>query len=138
MSREVSSLAGDRVVSHKRSRPADLSRRHSSRYAEPYPSDFVVAFLGMLFGRRPSLPECCDRRLTHFEPGQSLLPRGASVLWGCHAADLYFKSGRSLASSTERRSYSAEHHAQIVCGHFGDNRSRKSNEMRGRGNRFEV
>jgi hypothetical protein len=35
-------------------------------------------------------------------------------------------------------SCSAEHHAQIVCGHFGDNRSRESNGLRHRGNCFEV
>jgi hypothetical protein len=36
------------------------------------------------------------------------------------------------------RSHAPEHHAQIVCGHFGDNRSRESNRLRDRGNRFEV
>ena len=42
MSGEVGSLAGDRVVSHERSRPADLSRRQDlrSRLTGPYPSDF--------------------------------------------------------------------------------------------------
>ena len=36
------------------------------------------------------------------------------------------------------RSDPAEHHAQIVCGHFGDDRSRESIGLRHRGNRFEV
>jgi hypothetical protein len=36
------------------------------------------------------------------------------------------------------RLHSAEYDAQIVCGHFGDNRSRKSDGLRHRGNRFEV
>jgi hypothetical protein len=36
------------------------------------------------------------------------------------------------------RSHSPEHHAQIVCRHFGDNRSRESNRLRHRGNRLEV
>jgi hypothetical protein len=42
MSDEVSSLAGDRVVSHERSRPADLSRRDRlcSRNAGSYPSHY--------------------------------------------------------------------------------------------------
>ena len=46
---------------------------------------------------------------------------------------------RPLAGRPRRtRSHSAEHHAQIVCGHFGDHRSRESNGLRDRGNRFEV
>ena len=42
MSGEVGSLAGDRVVSHERSRPADLPRRHRlcSRHAGSYLSHF--------------------------------------------------------------------------------------------------
>jgi Enoyl-(Acyl carrier protein) reductase len=41
MSGEVSSLAGDRVVSHERSRPADLPRQDlGSRHAGSYPSDY--------------------------------------------------------------------------------------------------
>ena len=40
--------------------------------------------------------------------------------------------------SAPTRSHPAEHHAQIVCGHFGDNRSRESNGLRHRGNRLEV
>jgi hypothetical protein len=42
LSGEVGLLAGDRVVSHERSRPADLSRRHRlfSRHAWSYPSDY--------------------------------------------------------------------------------------------------
>jgi hypothetical protein len=49
------------------------------------------------------------------------------------------KSGRSLAVvRVTTRSHSPEHHAQIVCGHYGDDRSRKSDGLRHRGNRFEV
>ena len=46
MSDEVSSLAGDRVVSHERSRPADLPRRHRlcSRHAGSYPSHYCGCF----------------------------------------------------------------------------------------------
>jgi hypothetical protein len=42
MSGEVGSLAGDRGVSHERSRPADLPRRHRlcSRHAGSYPSHY--------------------------------------------------------------------------------------------------
>ena len=42
MSGEVGSLAGDRVVSHERSRPADLPRRQDlrSRHARSYPSHY--------------------------------------------------------------------------------------------------
>ena len=40
--------------------------------------------------------------------------------------------------SSATRSQSAEHHAQIVCRHFGDNRSRESNRLRHRGDRFEA
>ena len=39
---------------------------------------------------------------------------------------------------TTTLSHSAEHHAQIICGHFGDNRSRESNGLRDRGNRFKI
>jgi hypothetical protein len=46
-----------------------------------------------------------------------------------------FAGGSSRATP---RSHSAEHHAQIVCGHLGDNRSRESHRLRHRGNRFEV
>jgi hypothetical protein len=45
MSGEVGSLAGDRVVSHERSRPADLSRQDlRSRHAGPYPSHYCGCF----------------------------------------------------------------------------------------------
>jgi hypothetical protein len=46
MSGEVGSLVGDRVVSHERSRPADLPRRHRlcSRHAGPYPSHYCGCF----------------------------------------------------------------------------------------------
>jgi len=46
MSGEVGSLAGDRVVSHERSRPADLPRRQDlrSRHAGPYPSHYCGCF----------------------------------------------------------------------------------------------
>jgi hypothetical protein len=39
---EVRSLAGDRVVSRDRSRPADFPRRHGlcSRHTGPHPSDY--------------------------------------------------------------------------------------------------
>ena len=36
------------------------------------------------------------------------------------------------------RSHPAEHYAQIVCGHFGDNRNRESNGLRHRCDHFEV
>jgi hypothetical protein len=36
------------------------------------------------------------------------------------------------------RSHPAEHHAQIVCGHFGDNRNRESNGLRHSCDHFEV
>ena len=54
MSGEVGSLAGDRVVSHERSRPADLPRRQDlrSRHSRPYPSDFggCVSWSALLAG----------------------------------------------------------------------------------------
>ena len=41
------------------------------------------------------------------------------------------KSDRSLACGLRNtRSHSAKHHAQIVCRHFGDDRSRESNGLR--------
>ena len=51
MSGEVGSLAGDRVVSHERSRPVDLSGRYRlcSRSGGSYPSHYWVAFLAALF-----------------------------------------------------------------------------------------
>src|SRR5580704_11935594 len=40
--------------------------------------------------------------------------------------------------SAPTRSHPPEQHAEIVCGHFGDSRSRETNGLRYRGNRFEV
>jgi hypothetical protein len=40
--------------------------------------------------------------------------------------------------SEPTRSHPAEHHAQIVCGQFSDNRSRESSGLRYRDNRFKV
>jgi hypothetical protein len=45
-------------------------------------------------------------------------------------------AGGSSGSTT--RLHSAVHNTQIVCRHFGDNRSRESSGLRHRGNRFEV
>ena len=136
MSGEVGSLAGDRVVSHERSRPADLPRRHRlcSRHAGSYPSDYCGcvswhALLASHHRRRESVT--VDGA---FERGNQLLLR----LVSSHAPDLGFE-GRSVAIvGATTRSHSTEHNAQIVCGHFGDDRSRKSIGLRHRGNRFEV
>jgi hypothetical protein len=49
-----------------------------------------------------------------------------------------FESGRSMGHPRNDRLHSAEYDAQIVCRHFGDNRTRKSDGLRHRGNRFEV
>jgi hypothetical protein len=54
-----------------------------------------------------------------------------------------YRAGRSVRSrvSENQRTVlirSDGTHAQIVCGHFGDNRSRESDGLRRRGNRFEV
>src|ERR1700722_2056532 len=52
--------------------------------------------------------------------------------------------GRSRKAKTRgggapgTRSHSTEHRTQIVCGHFGDNRSRESAGLRDRDDRFEV
>ena len=137
MSGEVGSLAGDRVVSHERSRPADLPQRQDFRppHAGSYPSDYrgCVSWHALLAShhrRRESVT--VDGA---FERGNQLLLR----LVSSHATDLGFERGRSLAIvRATRRSHSAEHYAQIVCGHFGDNRSRESNGLRDGGNRFEV
>ena len=40
--------------------------------------------------------------------------------------------------SAPSRSQPVEHHAQIVCGHFGDSRNRESNGLRYRSDRLEV
>ena len=49
------------------------------------------------------------------------------------------KKLRSWAGRPPRtRSHSTEHHTQIVCGHFGDKRSRESNGLRHSGKRSEV
>jgi hypothetical protein len=44
--------------------------------------------------------------------------------------------GRAVRATT--RSHSAKHHAQIVCGHLGDNWNGESDGLRHRGDRFEV
>ena len=52
MSGEVGSLAGVRVVSHERSRPADLPRRHGPWWCDTRGlilRIIVVAVLGVLF-----------------------------------------------------------------------------------------
>jgi hypothetical protein len=48
-----------------------------------------------------------------------------------------FESDRSVAY-TATRSDSPEHHAQIVWGHIGDNRSRESTGLRRDGDHFEF
>ena len=50
-----------------------------------------------------------------------------------------FLSGSfACGSPAPSRSDPVEHHAQIVCGHFGDNGSRESNGLCRRGNPWEV
>jgi hypothetical protein len=81
----------------------------------------VVAFSPRSSGIRSSLPRCRDTLIDE--------PR----------ARCEFESDRSVADRyTAIRSDSPEHHAQIVCGHFGDNRSGESGGVRRRGNQFEV
>jgi hypothetical protein len=131
MSGEVGSLAGDRVVSHERSRPADLPQRQDFRppHAGSYPSDYrgCVSWHALLAShhrRRESVT--VDGA---FERGNQLLLR----LVSSHAADLGFEGGRSLAIvGATTRSHSTEHNAQIVCGHFGDDRLRESSGVRNR------
>jgi hypothetical protein len=97
MSGEVSSLAGDRVVSHERSRPADLLRPQDprSQHEGPYPSDFCgcvfgSAFLAHGYRCRNSLTPECPVRPTYFSV-PSTAPSEE------HAADLDFDSDCSLA-----------------------------------------
>jgi hypothetical protein len=130
MSGEVGSLAGDRVVSHERSRPADLPQRQDFRppHAGSYPSDYrgCVSWHALLAShhrRRESVT--VDGA---FERGNQLLLR----LVSSHAPDLGFE-GRSVAIvGATTRSHSTEHNAQIVCGHFGDDRLRESSGVRNR------
>jgi len=88
MSGEVGSLAGDRVVSHERSRPADLSRRHRlcSRNAGSYPSHYCGCFSRcalLAYGHR------CRNAVTArnvnsidaSERGQSVAPTTSFSLW---------------------------------------------------------
>jgi hypothetical protein len=103
MSGEVGSLAGDRVVSHERSRPADLPQRQDFRppHAGSYPSDYrgCVSWYALLAShhrRRESVT--VDGA---FERGNQLLLR----LVSSHAADLGFERGRSLASSVHRHDH---------------------------------
>jgi hypothetical protein len=48
------------------------------------------------------------------------------------------KAKASAGRPPRTRSHSTEHRAQIVCGHFGDNRTRESYGLCRRGDRFEV
>ena len=128
MSGEVGSLAGDRVVSHERSRPADLAQRQDFRppHAGSYPSDYrgCVSWHALLAShhrRRESVT--VDGA---FERGNQLLLR----LVSSHAPDLGFE-GRSVAIvGATTRSHSTEHNAQIVRGHFGANRREESGGVR--------
>jgi hypothetical protein len=74
-------------------------------------------------GRRSSLPECCDRRLTHLS-GQAIALTPSEE----PCARWNFESSRSPAIfRATARSHPAEQHAQIVRRHFGDSWSRESN-----------
>ena len=69
MSGEVGSLAGDRVVSHERSRPADLPRqRHSIATREALSFGFLwLRVLECSSGTRSSLPGVCDVQRCKFD-----------------------------------------------------------------------
>ena len=79
MSGEVGSLAGDRVVSHERSRPADLPRREDPRsgHARPYPSHYRgrMSWCALLAGdpRRRKAVRAREIRLTRLSAGNQLL-----------------------------------------------------------------
>ena len=91
MSGEVGSLAGDRVVSHERSRPADLSRRQDlrPRHAGPYPSHYCscLSYCALLAHGHRCRKAVTARnviRFTHLSAGnQLLLPRVHSLGMPC-------------------------------------------------------
>jgi len=97
MSGEVRLLAGDRVVSHERSRPADLSPRRQdfwSRHARPYSPHCCgcVSWCALLPG-----DHCCRKALrTQTCQGQVLLARPARLLLGSEVQRLRAVDGRMV------------------------------------------
>jgi hypothetical protein len=88
MSGEVGSLAGDRVVSHERSRPADLSRPHRlcSRNAGSYPSHYCgclsrCALLAYGHRCRNAVTARNVNSIDASERGQSVAPTTSPSLW---------------------------------------------------------
>jgi hypothetical protein len=82
MSGELGSLAGDRVVSHERSRPAELARRQDlrSRRAGPYPSHSCgcLSWYALLAGDhrcREAVTARGANSIDAFEAGNQLLRR---------------------------------------------------------------
>src|SRR5260370_14192775 len=87
MSGEVGSLVGVRVVSHERSRLADLPRRQGicPRHAGPYPSDCCgcVSWCALLAGDhrcREAVTARDVNSIDAFERGQSIAPMTSSFL----------------------------------------------------------
>jgi hypothetical protein len=83
MSGEVGSLAGNRVVSHERSRPADLPHGPWSRHAGPYPSHYCgcVSWRALLARGHRGGEAVTARNVNSidaFEGGQSTAPATSS------------------------------------------------------------
>jgi hypothetical protein len=99
MSGEVSSLVGNQVVSHERSRPADLPRRQDlpPRYAGPYPSHYCSCV-----SRRALLAYShrCRNAVTvdgACKRGQSTAPPTRVRSLRLPATDLDFERGSSVS-----------------------------------------